>query len=190
MRFSLRTLFLLFPVFLICYGISFALAYWLFEPANAAYDPGAGLHSMLLEGYLFRTNDLPEIDVTKLNLWLNDNLSQNDSHYSLYNDFFRAKRDPWGRVFHAVNLTADLVPTPQLLNPEWIGIYSLGPDGISTSHGNDPDDVSPWRKYVDLGRSERIAQQRQRVHIKAAIMTLILLGIISLGIYVCVVRTN
>ncbi len=190
MRFSLRTLLLLFPAFLICYGISFAIAYLLFEPVNAAHDVGAGVHSLLLERYIIRSSDLPEIDAAKLNLWFNDKLPYSDPNYSLYNDFFRAKRDPWGRVFQAVTLTADFDPQPQLANPVWIAVYSLGKDGTSKTHGNDPDDISPWRKYVDLTQTERIAEQRQRVHMKAAIISPILLILAILLVQVFVAGTN
>jgi hypothetical protein len=190
MRFSLRTLLFLFPAFLICYGISFALAYWLFEPVNAAKDIGSGVHSMLLEGYIFRSSDLPEIDAAKLNLWFNDKLPISDPNYSLYNDFFRAKRDPWGRVFLAVSLSADFDPQSQLEEPVWVAVYSLGKDGISKTHGNDPDDISPWRAYNDSTRLERIAQQRQRVHMKAAIMSPILLVVAILLVQVFVAGTN
>jgi hypothetical protein len=43
--------------------------------------------------------------------------------------------DPWGNPFQVVYITGSL-PAAR--------IYSLGPDGISETEGNDPDDINNW----------------------------------------------
>lgn len=44
-------------------------------------------------------------------------------------------KDPWGRPYSFI-LDSDL--------PEGYGVFSRGPDGISRTVGNDPDDFNSW----------------------------------------------
>jgi general secretion pathway protein G len=60
----------------------------------------------------------------------------------------RPPLDPWGQPYHYIILTN---PSPRkkeevlwLSASEGIGLYSCGPDGISNSRGNDPDDYNTW----------------------------------------------
>ena len=51
--------------------------------------------------------------------------------------------DPWGRPYQYLPPTADR---------QQPGIYSFGPDRISQSNGNDPDDRNSWNGETTSGR--------------------------------------
>lgn len=53
--------------------------------------------------------------------------------------------DPWGHPYRYV-VSADFKASPDSpsLAPAGLGLYSQGPDGITHSKGNDPDDWNSW----------------------------------------------
>ena len=66
-------------------------------------------------------------------------ITQTDGMSALVAGGFWTGTDPWGNEYHL--LFSDEHPG------DLIGIYSTGPDGVSASKGNDPDDLSSWRDH-------------------------------------------
>lgn len=55
-----------------------------------------------------------------------------------YLDSSKLLRDPWGHDF--------VYRCPGIHNTNAYDLYSKGPDGISKSDGDDPDDIGNWLK--------------------------------------------
>lgn len=54
--------------------------------------------------------------------------------------------DPWGHPY--AYLRGDGLP-------DGFGIYSMGPDGVSTTQGNDPDDLNSWNSGATDPQKEK-----------------------------------
>jgi len=58
-----------------------------------------------------------------------------------YSDPPRVPKDPWGHAY--------IYRFPAIHSTNGYDLYSLGPDGVSKSGGNDPDDIANWDKPRD-----------------------------------------
>ncbi|MCW1925144.1 type II secretion system protein GspG [Luteolibacter arcticus] len=57
----------------------------------------------------------------------------------------RVPHDPWNRPYqYAAIGDSTKIDRPPSWTFDGMGLYSFGPDGISNSKGNDPDDYSSW----------------------------------------------
>ncbi|MES2981517.1 MAG: type II secretion system protein GspG [Verrucomicrobiota bacterium] len=86
-----------------------------------------------IESYRMQTGSLPSSD-DGLEVFVKrpENLSQEIEWKQMMS---KVPLDPWGNSYKLI-MNTDL--------PKGYGIYSKGPDGISRTIGNDPDDYNTW----------------------------------------------
>jgi len=114
------------------------------------------------------------------------NLLPNDLQEILGNFLYRNEGniDSWGNPYH-------IVVTEQEGKP-WIGLYSTGADGVSSSNGNDLDDLNSWGKdgfdyYPGVIRASIQAASNRDVLIYGSVFAISLMCMYEL-IYVCVIK--
>jgi hypothetical protein len=160
MTFSLRTLLLLFPALIVSYGLAYAWDGLGFRCVMFRWHGQRSQVRMLAE--MHPPNII--ISVTNANLWLQQKLPATHPHYRLYRSWLYEQQDCWGQPLVCVALNERDEPVPELDLTTRCGIYSLGNDGVSHSHGNDPDDLNSWNStddyYHDLSR-RTLAEWRQ-----------------------------
>lgn len=94
-------------------------------------------------------------------------------------------RDIWGNPYRCAQLTEG--------ETSRLGVYSTGEDGLSRSHGSDPDDLNSWSYN---GRSYYRKQDRTReLHRMAANLALsslycVLLSVLATELFLAVARAN
>jgi hypothetical protein len=84
--------------------------------------------------------------------------------------------DPWGHPYEAAELIAS--------DHSRIFVFSLGPDGISETLGNDADDISPW-----TDRYSWLAAVHPTMQV-ASLFAVGLVGVVSSGSFLIGRRRN
>jgi hypothetical protein len=148
MRFSLRTLLLLFPALIVSYGLAWLITMGLVEHPRLPKPVGWSSHDYnILYGYMEQPVQLvngAQFDWRKLNDYFAGKLPASDSEYSWHSLRYPRTTDIQGNHYFCVPLNAEYSPGPDLSKPRCFGFYSVGQDGLSASCGEDPDDTNSW----------------------------------------------
>ena len=159
MRFSLRTLLLMFPALAVLYGASYYVSgniYW------HTYAHGVDEREERKIGRLHEFVNLPNstISPTKngVYVWLSQALPTAETSANIHARLeYMEVVDGWNSAYRCVKLDAENKPTDEN-EFHVIGIYSVGEDGLSVTQGNDADDLNSWafdRAYYQKRRYER-----------------------------------
>jgi len=166
MRFSLRTLLLLFALVAIACSLSYFYARSQVLGWRELEQPGFEDFRRVAE-YVEAKHPHP-LDVSRLN-GIFQGLSsfpfaQLEFEWCLF--LLRRDRDPWGKAYHWVALDQNNQPLPHVPSADKAGIYSTGPDGTSSSYGNDPDNINSWNtteaEFITLMERGTTHQIRRR----------------------------
>jgi hypothetical protein len=185
MRFSLRTLLLLFPVIaLLAYGLACGIAFVQVVPER----PGSTVDRILMEAHALCFNQAQasagvQTDVTTLELWLQQRLPANHPDARLYNSNLLLFADNWGRSLHCVALSPAGEPLPDVTLTNTIGLYSLGRDGQSLTHGMDADDVNSWSTTSEQTQAMGLAWVYERMRDQAGYYVPWTLGVLLLILF-------
>jgi hypothetical protein len=169
MRFSLRTLLLMFPVIvLLAYGLACAIAFVQVAPER----PGStvdriGLCNDALILNQAQTKAGLQTDISTLELWLQGKLPWTHPDFKIYAANLSQQQDIWGRNLHCVALSPSGQPLPDATLANNVGLYSLGRDGKSLSHGLDADDVNSWSTTLEQTQALGNAWVHERMHEQA-----------------------
>lgn len=114
----------------------------------------------------------PNIEVSEdlINQWL---ASELPTYHPYGVDFYiEAQRDPWGNPYKFVRD----VPIPGV-QIEPVGVYSMGRDGVSTTNGDDPDDLNTWDEDCHVWYQRDIALRASMFDgVIAALLTTFICG--------------
>lgn len=173
MRFSLRTLLLMFPALI----VSYALAYGCASRMQTRHTVGPTVWSESRKSLnLIQSNSFHSQAAFG---------ASNASHAQLVNKWFRGeinqlpqnlkrigletldRQDIWGKPFCCVLLQDESPYNPGSLI-RYLGFYSCGEDGLSQSAGNDPDDLNSWNRMSgDIYFQRQLEKERKRVYWEA-----------------------
>ncbi len=173
MRFSLRTLMLLFPALIVSYGLAYGCAlatqtrhtlspsYWseckrdlLITQFNSCEQTGRG--------------GANATRVDNINRWFRNELSQLPPSYRHLELGSRLERiDRWGNPYRCVLIEQENVCAPEFPT-QMLGFYSCGEDGISHTKGNDPDDLNSWNRISgELYEERESFRERTKIYWEA-----------------------
>ena len=144
MRFSLRTLMLLFPALIVSYGLAYGCVRVELRNSCSLQTWHNQLNMMSID-YEMAQETKQTISVTKANQWFQGRLKA----YNTSNWWLVTREDNWGNPIRCVALDEQNQPLPNVDSTMRYGFYSCGEDGISHSHGNDSDDLNTWNSTND-----------------------------------------
>jgi hypothetical protein len=191
MRFSLRSLLLVFPLLLALYGVSYQLSetvHWgtynhgaerleksnLYarseilgrRPKNGANSTEFQVFQQSFDFAKQTTARGGQMDVDDLNAAVQELPSKDPIYRMKLDHAVHPRRDLWGNYFQWIALDENDRPLPGVQLANDIGLYSTGPDGLSTSWGNDSDDYNSWNTteeqyeaLFDQGLSRQVRQR-------------------------------
>ncbi len=103
-------------------------------------------------------------NVTTLELWLQGKLPWTHPDFKIYAANLSQQQDIWGRNLDGVALSPTGQPLPAATLANKVGLYSLGRDGQSLSHGMDADDVNSWSTTNEQTQALGMAWVYERMH--------------------------
>jgi hypothetical protein len=167
MRFSLRTLLLTFTVIAVAYFWAWMFLRNIYEKEIDLESYTQDLKSLQKQAAWMKFSRDTENKPFSLSV-INENLADPDFYLmqqlrprsSERGLLFR--RDQWGRPFVAIALNEAGQPNSEILESKVIGYYSLGQDGKSETHGNDPDDLNSWRPNTDYYHEQAMREASDR----------------------------
>ncbi len=163
MRFSLRTLLLMFPALI----VSYALAYgWVGTERYWGWHHPPWLNQ--IQPMKFAQEDIQKagnpIFISEFNRWFQGKPIQRRSLQSFLQNYFYEPTDGWGNAFVCVALVEGNVPDPSIEKSSRDGFYSRGEDGVSKSNGNDPDDLNSWNSTTEY--YQQLTSKRHQEHLR------------------------
>ncbi len=189
MRFSLRTLMLMFTLFAVAYVIAWMYLRSEFEQRIDLATYIQDLKSLKVHAAWMKFGRDTENKPFPLSI-INESLADSDFYYGQQLRPRAAergllfRRDQWGRPFVAVALNEIGDPCPEILESKVIGYYSFGQDGKSETFGNDPDDLNSWRPstefYLQQAKQQASDRARKEALGIACVPLAVILGIIFL----------
>jgi hypothetical protein len=163
MRFSLRTLLLLFPALIVSYGLARCCVYYFAEQYNSTPAPiWCQYQRALWEAQHDSAHSQSAIgsfsDATTnlINSWTAGQISNLPADLKIQAFEKIGRLDLWGRPLQCRLFEYDNPCAPGM-KIQSLGFYSCGEDGISDSKGNDPDDLSSWNRMSGNYYSEKYA---------------------------------
>jgi len=89
----------------------------------------------------------------------------------------RMPLDPWGNPYQYVLIASSTKTDPRhRYDFDGMGLYSFGPDGMSSSRGNDPDDCNSWDE-ASLNRRSSFERWRDSSAAFDVVTTVAALGV-------------
>jgi hypothetical protein len=151
MRFSLRTLMLMFPAFL----IAWFLAAMYYQVTRGMIHPKwirevTKLNSMHSAGIGLWVQTGRPLDVEKINAWLAGKIAYSDPDFRELAGVLApyGMNDLHDQPYRCVALDQTKMPSPEANTGKHVGFYSVGKDGKSATYGHDPDDFNSWEELV------------------------------------------
>jgi hypothetical protein len=116
------------------------------------------------------------LDQPVVEQWLANTLPADDPAWRLLVE--RQDLDPWGNPYRCVQ---DL--RHQDGTHITIGVYSTGRDGVSQTHGNDPDDLNSWDEHTGAYDRAEIAEsdRKQSVIQGLYVAPFVYIGLLAFG---------
>lgn len=150
MRFSIRQLLLLVPLFLFN---TYLIAFLTFPPLRTfryMHEVNSVMHAQDCVDMSLMVCSSKNADVsdTTINEWLAHRLPMTHSAADLLSD--PPRMDSWGNPYRVQSCESVT---------NGVRVYSTGQDGVSHTDGNDPDDIRSWEK--DRGVRYRTWQNRR-----------------------------